>query len=43
VEKLGKGFAMREGAKQAKGNILVFLDGDGTYPSEDIPKFLKVS
>jgi len=37
----GKGLAMRTGAKAAKGNILVFLDGDGTYPSEDIPKFIE--
>ena len=41
VEGAGKGFAMRIGAKSAKGEILVFLDGDGTYPSEVIPKFLK--
>jgi glycosyltransferase involved in cell wall biosynthesis len=41
VERPGKGFAMRLGAKLAKGKILIFLDGDGTYPSEDIPKFLK--
>lgn len=41
TERGGKGFAMRIGAKLAKGEILVFLDGDGTYPSEVIPKFLK--
>jgi len=41
VEKPGKGFAMQVGAELAKGEILLFLDGDATYPSEDIPKFLK--
>ena len=41
VERLGKGFAMRVGAELARGETLVFLDGDGTYPSEDIPKFLE--
>jgi dolichol-phosphate hexosyltransferase len=41
VDRLGKGFAMREGARQAKGRVLVFIDGDGTYPAEDIPKFLE--
>lgn len=41
VERLGKGFAMRVGAALARGETLVFLDGDGTYPSEDIPKFLE--
>lgn len=41
VERLGKGYAMRVGAELARGRILVFLDGDGSYPSGDIPRFLK--
>lgn len=41
VERLGKGYAMQIGAELAKGENLVFLDGDGSYPSEDIPRFLK--
>ena len=40
LEERDKGLAMRTGAKLAKGKILVFLDGDGTYPSQDIPEFL---
>ena len=40
VERLGKGFAMQVCATLAKGETLIFLDGDGTYPSEDIPRFL---
>ena len=41
VERLGKGYAMQIGAELARGETLVFLDGDGSYPSEDIPRFLK--
>lgn len=41
LKERGKGLAMRVGAKMAKGEILVFLDGDGTYPSKDIPLFLE--
>jgi len=36
----GKGIAMRSGADYARGEILVFIDGDGTYPSDVIPKFV---
>lgn len=36
----GKGIAMDTGVKNAKGNIICFLDGDGTYPTEYIPKML---
>lgn len=41
VKKIGKGYAMKLGAKIAKGDILIFLDGDGTDPPEYIPKLLK--
>jgi dolichol-phosphate mannosyltransferase len=37
----GKGRAMRTGAANAKGDILVFLDGDGTNPPTYIPKLVK--
>lgn len=40
-EKKGKGRQMRKGVKASKGEILVFLDGDGTDPAEYIPKLLK--
>ncbi len=40
-KKHGKGYAMRYAAKRAKGEILIFLDGDGTDPAEYIPKLLK--
>ena len=37
----GKGMAMIKAAKVAKGEILVFLDGDGTDPPQIIPKLIK--
>ncbi len=40
-KKIGKGYAMKLGAKTAKGEILIFLDGDGTDPPSYIPKLLK--
>ena len=40
VKRVGKGYAMHEAVKFAQGEILVFIDGDSSYPSEDIPKFV---
>jgi len=37
----GKGRQMRKGVEISKGDILIFLDGDGTDPPEYIPKLLK--
>jgi len=37
----GKGLAMRLGAKKAKGDILLFIDGDGSHEPEDIPKLIR--
>ena len=37
----GKGRQMRKGVECSKGEILIFLDGDGTDPSQYIPKLLK--
>jgi len=39
--KPGKGRAMRRGASLAKGDILIFLDGDGADPPDYIPKLLQ--
>lgn len=39
--KKGKGRQMREGVKESKGDILIFMDGDGTDPGNYIPKLLK--
>jgi dolichol-phosphate mannosyltransferase len=41
VKKEGKGYAMKLGVKAAKGDIFIFLDGDGTDPPQYIPKLLK--
>ncbi len=41
VRKQGKGYAMRVGVRNSRGEILVFLDGDGTDPPEYIPKLLR--
>jgi SAM-dependent methyltransferase len=35
----GKGDAVREGFKQATGDILMILDADLTVPPEDLPRF----
>lgn len=40
VKKRGKGLAMRAGAEIAKGDILLFIDGDNSYPASDIPRFI---
>jgi glycosyltransferase involved in cell wall biosynthesis len=41
MKEKGKGRQMRYAAEQARGEILIFLDGDGTDPAEYIPKLLK--
>jgi glycosyltransferase involved in cell wall biosynthesis len=37
---LGKVAAIRTGVSEAKGDVLVFMDGDFTYPAEYIPRML---
>lgn len=37
----GKGEAVRLGIKKAKGEILVFIDADGSHDPKDIPKLVK--
>jgi glycosyltransferase involved in cell wall biosynthesis len=39
--KRGKGRAMRHGVEQSRGDILIFLDGDGTDPAQFIPELVK--
>jgi glycosyltransferase involved in cell wall biosynthesis len=38
---LGKGEAIRVGIKKASGEIIVFLDADGSHDTRDIPKLVK--
>ena len=40
-ENRGVGAARNTGIKHAKGDIIVMLDGDGSYPCQDIPRLLK--
>ncbi len=40
MKKRGKGRQMREGVKRSRGDILIFMDGDGTDPGYYIPKLL---
>jgi glycosyltransferase involved in cell wall biosynthesis len=37
----GYGFAVKEGIKNASGEIIIYADADNTYQFTDIPKFLK--
>lgn len=37
----GPGAARRTGILQARGEIIVMTDGDGTYPNQDIPRLLE--
>ena len=39
--KKGKGYAMKYAVKRSKGDIIIFLDGDGTDPASYIPKLVK--
>jgi dolichol-phosphate mannosyltransferase len=42
-KKKGKGTAMRSGADYARGEFLIFIDGDCTYPSDAIPRFIDLT
>jgi glycosyltransferase involved in cell wall biosynthesis len=36
----GKGLGVRVGAEGARGEVLLFLDGDGSYPPSSLPSLL---
>jgi dolichol-phosphate mannosyltransferase len=38
----GKGNAMKLGAKMAKSDVIVFIDGDDTYPTKVIPEMVEI-
>jgi dolichol-phosphate hexosyltransferase len=38
---IGYGYALRKGMKAATGEIVVTMDGDGTYPLEQIPEAVR--
>ncbi|MEM7466804.1 MAG: glycosyltransferase family 2 protein [Pseudomonadota bacterium] len=37
---LGNGAAVKSGARQAKGDVILFMDGDGQHRPSDIPRLL---
>jgi glycosyltransferase involved in cell wall biosynthesis len=39
--RMGNGAAVKRGIREAKGDILVLMDGDGQHNPEDIPQLLK--
>jgi glycosyltransferase involved in cell wall biosynthesis len=41
-DNLGAGAARKTGLRHARGDIIVMLDGDGTYPAEAIPSLLEL-
>lgn len=38
---IGYGFALARGIKESKGDIIVCMDGDGSYPVEEVSKLIK--
>lgn len=40
---LGQGAAIKTGITNATGDFIVIVDGDGTYPIEDLPKLVSFS
>jgi glycosyltransferase involved in cell wall biosynthesis len=37
----GKGFAVRKAFREVEADIYLLVDGDGTYPPEDVPRMLE--
>lgn len=40
AKSLGKGAAMKTGVKNASGDTIIFLDGDGAHDPQDIPRVI---
>lgn len=40
-ESIGFGNALQRGAREAQGEVLLFIDGDGTYPASNIPLIIE--
>ena len=38
---IGYGYALQKGIQKARGNIIVCMDGDGSYPVKEIPALIK--
>ena len=39
---IGYGYSLSTGIKQSTGNIIVCMDGDGSYPIRDISRLVKI-
>jgi len=39
---IGYGFSLATGIKKSTGDIVICMDGDGSYPINDIPKLVKI-
>lgn len=39
---IGYGYALQKGIKEAKGTVIICMDGDGSYPVKEIPHLAKV-
>ncbi len=37
---IGYGYAIRKGLKQAHGDVIICMDGDGSYPIKEIPEIV---
>ena len=40
---LGQGAAIKTGIRNARGAYIVLIDGDGTYPAEDLPRLVSLA
>jgi len=40
---IGNGAAIKSGIRAARGRLIIFIDGDGQHPPEDIPKLIAES
>jgi len=38
---LGKGVALKTGIGHSKGDVIITIDADGTYPADDIPRLIE--
>jgi glycosyltransferase involved in cell wall biosynthesis len=38
---IGYGYAIRKGLSEARGDILICMDGDGSYPINEVPSIVK--